>query len=200
MRGKDYLMLFALSVLVRGSLWSTYLIRPPATPTIFLFLCYIFLVIHAPIMPPAINALNASLSQSVNSNNPPITTNSIISWRCFFSQSIAIPPFLIYNFSSVTVAAVTLPRPSITCAFCSWGSFSFSPFSSPCSQCDEITPAYAGKTLLSSWLRNRNQDHPRLRGKDSIECIKLSNLTGSPPLTRERPEICIFIDYFCIIR
>ena len=49
-----------------------------------------------------------------------------------------------------------------------------------------ITPACAGKTKWQVCFLGLLKDHPRLRGKDSVqkggEFLKL----GSPPLTRER--------------
>ena len=49
-----------------------------------------------------------------------------------------------------------------------------------------ITPAYAGKTPLNPQHAELGQDHPRLRGKDSL-CVTTTGAGwGSPPLTRER--------------
>ena len=49
-----------------------------------------------------------------------------------------------------------------------------------------ITPAYAGKTHLTSSVAPYVGDHPRLRGKDCIIYLLLVFVWGSPPLTRER--------------
>ena len=49
-----------------------------------------------------------------------------------------------------------------------------------------ITPAYAGKTSTNTVSSCWNQDHPRIRGKDSRRNLNASRMTGSPPHTRER--------------
>ena len=49
-----------------------------------------------------------------------------------------------------------------------------------------ITPAYAGKTCCL-WCRLLNTwDHPRIRGKDALDCRFSCRASGSPPHTRER--------------
>ena len=52
-----------------------------------------------------------------------------------------------------------------------------------------ITPAYAGRTLLSLEFVGLGRDHPRLCGKDSMDHIEVFDYTGSPPLMRE--GLCI---------
>ena len=62
-----------------------------------------------------------------------------------------------------------------------------------------ITPAHAGKTKRTAQSCKDNWDHPRSRGKDHVS--KRSNETdsGSPPLTRERLLITLYIhQYFGI--
>ena len=54
---------------------------------------------------------------------------------------------------------------------------------------DRITPAYAGKTRAEVLRKFHYEDHPRIRGKDWDDDRKLSYHTGSPPHTRERPEL-----------
>ena len=49
-----------------------------------------------------------------------------------------------------------------------------------------ITPAYAGKTFFSAVKLEFNQDHPRIRGKDTKLNKFLPAASGSPPHTRER--------------
>ena len=51
-----------------------------------------------------------------------------------------------------------------------------------------ITTAYAGKTSETINQIWRNGDHPRLRGKDLSIRFSSLNHSGSPPLTRERPQ------------
>ena len=49
-----------------------------------------------------------------------------------------------------------------------------------------ITPAYAGKTLVSVCFQLLPRDHPRIRGKD-IDASTVATIgSGSPPHTRER--------------
>ena len=49
-----------------------------------------------------------------------------------------------------------------------------------------ITPAYAGKTNIRISEKLREEDHPRLRGKDKHGAGFDGAGVGSPPLTRER--------------
>ena len=50
-----------------------------------------------------------------------------------------------------------------------------------------ITPARAGKTMNSTWMTMKLQDHPRSCGKDHCAFHSFRSLLGSPPLVRERP-------------
>ena len=47
-----------------------------------------------------------------------------------------------------------------------------------------ITPAHAGKTLDFSQHSADFKDHPRSRGENTPEEIKMVSVRGSPPLTR----------------
>ena len=47
-----------------------------------------------------------------------------------------------------------------------------------------ITPAYAGKIASSSSLNPQSQDHPRIRGENSMPQTKRNFYWGSPPHTR----------------
>ena len=49
-----------------------------------------------------------------------------------------------------------------------------------------ITPAYAGKTYQEALSTCKNQDHPRIRGKDFLFILRRHSHQGSPPHTRER--------------
>ena len=49
-----------------------------------------------------------------------------------------------------------------------------------------ITPAYAGKTLVSVCFQLLPRDHPRIRGKDFHTVLITDLIPGSPPHTRER--------------
>ena len=49
-----------------------------------------------------------------------------------------------------------------------------------------ITPAYAGKTKSLLSIVIKLQDHPRIRGKDSLSASLFTSCSGSPPHTRER--------------
>ena len=53
---------------------------------------------------------------------------------------------------------------------------------------ERITPAYAGKTALSSVVANRTRDHPRVCGKDFATRPCSTVIQGSPPRMRERLE------------
>ena len=48
-----------------------------------------------------------------------------------------------------------------------------------------ITPAYAGKTIISIRQVALAEDHPRVCGKDSLGTIFFSCDMGSPPRMRE---------------
>ena len=50
-----------------------------------------------------------------------------------------------------------------------------------------ITPAYAGKTTWKGDKPSLKQDHPRIRGKDTVTSSDDCPMCGSPPHTRERP-------------
>ena len=58
-----------------------------------------------------------------------------------------------------------------------------------------ITPACAGKTILSSFESMHWQDHPRLRGKDSWSAVRQKYAWGSPPLARERRFLIFLVLY-----
>ena len=47
-----------------------------------------------------------------------------------------------------------------------------------------ITPACAGKSYATLLIRNRNEDHPRLRGEKLLEPLLDLLVVGSPPLAR----------------
>ena len=47
-----------------------------------------------------------------------------------------------------------------------------------------ITPACAGKTIMSSNASSLIKDHPRLRGENLLLSFLTSNLVGSPPRAR----------------
>ena len=49
-----------------------------------------------------------------------------------------------------------------------------------------ITPACAGKTAPRHPCPGKNQDHPRMCGKDSMNSLYLASSSGSPPHVRER--------------
>ena len=53
------------------------------------------------------------------------------------------------------------------------------------SDCQGITPAYAGTTIHGSGSQFRTWDHPRLRGNYIPMCSAMTFSRGSPPLTRE---------------
>ena len=58
--------------------------------------------------------------------------------------------------------------------------------------CSRITPAYAGKSILSDALRAGREDHPRICGeKISVPCSR-GYPTGSPP--HMRGKVCILMD------
>ena len=54
----------------------------------------------------------------------------------------------------------------------------------PTIKLDRITPAYAGKRLIITFLTMRRKDHPRLRGEKQQRKSQLESKEGSPPLTR----------------
>ena len=47
-----------------------------------------------------------------------------------------------------------------------------------------ITPAYAGKSFLSTSRAFCNQDHPRLCGEKHLKCTRITLSGGSPPPMR----------------
>ena len=49
-----------------------------------------------------------------------------------------------------------------------------------------ITPAYAGKTINTMLGLVNNKDHPRVCGKDKMNCVFCPSFAGSPPRMRER--------------
>ena len=51
-----------------------------------------------------------------------------------------------------------------------------------------ITPACAGKTLCPVVCLINLWDHPRVCGKDRLNCLKRVGPRGSPPRVRERPS------------
>ena len=55
---------------------------------------------------------------------------------------------------------------------------------------DGITPAYAGKRLLSQWIPPFRWDHPRLCGEKIISSeIFLSDLGSPPPMRGKAREM-----------
>ena len=46
------------------------------------------------------------------------------------------------------------------------------------------TPAYAGKIQNGTHVRFRSQEHPRLRGENTIQTPTQSSAPGTPPPTR----------------
>ena len=61
-----------------------------------------------------------------------------------------------------------------------------------------ITPACAGKTMLSQHFQLNQQDHPRVCGKNLVALISTIFLMGSPPRVREK----LFDNHmkFCVFR
>ena len=55
-------------------------------------------------------------------------------------------------------------------------------------KCRRITPAYAGKRLLSKETERRCRDHPRLRGEKADHRTLPASARGSPPLTRGKEK------------
>ena len=55
-----------------------------------------------------------------------------------------------------------------------------------------ITPARAGKTLISYWKKKEIRDHPRSCGKDFVCVFRRTSNVGSPPLVRERRCLSFF--------
>ena len=53
-----------------------------------------------------------------------------------------------------------------------------------------ITPAYAGKSSLSSGFQMHSQDHPRLCGEKMSKYDKEERLKGSPPPMRGKVLAC----------
>ena len=58
-----------------------------------------------------------------------------------------------------------------------------------CSAGRGITPADAGKTLVSAWSKVDNKDHPRGCGENYAFSACVISLKGSPP--RMRGKLCI---------
>ena len=52
-----------------------------------------------------------------------------------------------------------------------------------------ITPACAGKTIMSISKRSMRRDHPRMRGEDPSEAQMGDVVSGSPPHARGRLEV-----------
>ena len=48
-----------------------------------------------------------------------------------------------------------------------------------------ITPACAGRTRMNLPVENKDEDHPRVRGKDATDQVKQFGMAGSPPRARE---------------
>ena len=63
---------------------------------------------------------------------------------------------------------------------------------------DRITPADAGKTLLSAGSWRKRRDHPRGCGENSVFNVKLQIAVGSPPRMRGKPEVTY--NYFGLYR
>ena len=54
-----------------------------------------------------------------------------------------------------------------------------------------ITPAYAGNTLFSMYLRVTSRDYPRLRGEHVVKVLPFLSCPGLPPPTRGTPaNVC----------
>ena len=53
-----------------------------------------------------------------------------------------------------------------------------------------ITPAWAGKSLFSSFSRLRFEDYPRVGGEEYIMGMKAELETGLPPRGRGRGNVC----------
>ena len=51
-----------------------------------------------------------------------------------------------------------------------------------------ITPAYAGKRLLSRWIPPFRWDHPRLCGEKEINSHYTFSFSGSPPPMRGKAD------------
>ena len=58
-------------------------------------------------------------------------------------------------------------------------------------QCDRngITPAYAGKSLKTSWARTTKRDHPRVCGEKACPDNIGSSFLGSPPRMRGKVSL-----------
>ena len=54
---------------------------------------------------------------------------------------------------------------------------------------NRITPAYAGKSFLSTFRAFCNQDHPRLCGEKSFEQFRTFCVKGSPPPMRGKEAL-----------
>ena len=50
--------------------------------------------------------------------------------------------------------------------------------------CERITPACAGKSLLSHRYLREKEDHPRMRGEKCVDTQNLRKVIGSPPHAR----------------
>ena len=58
----------------------------------------------------------------------------------------------------------------------------------PCSTCDRITPADAGKTFTAAKRTRFEQDHPRGCGENDVRLRKFDPVPGSPPRMRGKPS------------
>ena len=63
-------------------------------------------------------------------------------------------------------------------------------------QQEGITPAYAGKSIVSFHLQNCLWDHPRLCGEKVPEILQFSSVVGSPPPMRGKAGIAALIAIF----
>ena len=56
-----------------------------------------------------------------------------------------------------------------------------------------ITPACAGKTVLTMVLRELGEDHPRVCGENNRSRNQLGTIKGSPPRVRGKPALSGFL-------
>ena len=52
-----------------------------------------------------------------------------------------------------------------------------------------ITPAYAGKRIAGTCIKESKKDHPRLRGEKESPAGHTMTVAGSPPLTRGKASV-----------
>ena len=71
------------------------------------------------------------------------------------------------------------------------------PNSSLTSFCGGITPAHAGSTRPSAPQRRKSWDHPRTRGKHVVSMAQKKVTSGSPPHTREAPDLHYLLPVMC---